>query len=114
MKQPTMVYRYPGSAALGFKHGKDIFDHKVVDSHAEEGEESQLDAALADGWFPSPAEAKAGAIDDTGDDTGDDTTPPTREELEAKAIELGIEFTKRTKDETLLEKIETALAEQEG
>lgn len=109
MKQPTMVYRYPGSKALGFKHGKDIFDHKVVDSYAEEGEESELDAALADSWFSSPAEAKAGSIDDTGDDT----TSPTREELEAKATELGIEFSKRTKDETLLEKIETALAEQE-
>lgn len=110
MKQPTMVYRYPGNKALGYKHDGDLYDHKVVDQFAEEGEESELDAALADGWFPSPAEAKAGVVDETGDDT----TPPTREELEAKATELGIEFTKRTKDETLLEKIEAALAEQEG
>lgn len=108
MKNPTMVYRYPGSKTLGYKHGGDIYDHKVVDSHAAEGKESELDAALANGWFPSPAEAKAGVINGPADEIA----LPTRKELEEKAAELGIEFNKRSKDEALLEKINTALAKQ--
>ena len=40
----------------------------------------------------------------------DDDAPPTRDELEAKARELGVKFDGRTSDKTLLSKIEAALA----
>jgi hypothetical protein len=108
-KLPTMVYRFPGSSALGYKHDGDLYDHKVVDQYAEEGDESELDAALEDGWFASPAEAKAAA--QAGQDE-DDEDPPTIEELKQKADELGIEYTWNIKPETLLERINEALAEQ--
>ena len=39
----------------------------------------------------------------------DESAPPTREELEEKANELGIKFDGRTTDRKLLEKIEEAL-----
>lgn len=42
----------------------------------------------------------------------DDNAPPTREELEAKAIELAVPFNKRTSDKKLAGLIETALAQQ--
>ena len=40
---------------------------------------------------------------------GDENAPPTREELEQKANELGIKFDGRTTDRKLLEKIEEVL-----
>jgi len=39
----------------------------------------------------------------------DDLSPPTREEMESKARELGISFNKRTSDDQLLWRIEQAL-----
>lgn len=41
----------------------------------------------------------------------EENAPPTREELEAKATELGIKFDKRTTDKRLLDKIAEALKE---
>ena len=38
----------------------------------------------------------------------DDNAAPTREEMEAKAIELGVKFDKRTSDKKLLKLIESA------
>lgn len=46
------------------------------------------------------------------EDVEEDNKPPTREELEAKAKELGITFDGRTTDKSLTEKIEHVLAEQ--
>lgn len=43
----------------------------------------------------------------------DDSAQPTREELEAKATELGLKFDGRTTDKSLAEKIEAALADSE-
>jgi len=40
-----------------------------------------------------------------------DDAPPTREELEAKALELGVPFDGRTSDARLLKRIENALSE---
>lgn len=63
--------------------------------------------------FAKPADADADADAENDDSTGDDVDPPTREELEAKAKELGISFDGRTTDRILAEKIEFVLSEQE-
>ena len=39
----------------------------------------------------------------------DDAAPPTRSEMEAKAIELGVKFDGRTSDKRLMERIEATL-----
>ena len=48
MKQATMVYRHPGPHKI---HGN-LFDYKIVEGELREGEDaSDLDKALADGWY---------------------------------------------------------------
>jgi hypothetical protein len=49
----TMLYRYPGTHRI---HG-DLFDYTVVDVSRE----GVLDLALKEGWYLTPAEAKASA-----------------------------------------------------
>ena len=91
-----MVYRDGGPYAR--KGG--TYDTKGVSSREEH------DQALEDGWFNTLPEAIAGksAVVDVKDDE-----PPTREELEQKAKELGIKFDKKTSDEALAKKIAEAL-----
>jgi hypothetical protein len=43
------------------------------------------------------------------EDAIDDVSPPTREELEAKAKQLGVSFNARTSDMKLAERIAAAL-----
>lgn len=70
--------------------------------------ETEHRAARAVGWRDSIPEAIADA--ESGPDaTEDDLEPPTREEMESKARELGISFNKRTSDAKLLWRIEQAL-----
>lgn len=59
------------------------------------------EAALEAGW----SHDREGALGDPGDDA-----KPTREELEQKATELGIQFDGRMKDSTIARKIQEALA----
>lgn len=111
MKQPTMVYRYPSVGRLNYRHGGNLYDYQIVEGYVEGNEQSELDKALDNGWYASPAEAKVKgevAIKVAAQDM-EDTTPPTRAELEMKATELGIEFNRRTKDAALLAKIESVL-----
>ncbi len=94
MSFPTIVYRCPG-------------DHHCAGgtyAYLGVGEQSQLDAALSDGWFLTLPEATAGEAEDA--------SSPTRAELEAKAAELGVKFDGRTTDKALAVKIDAALAEQ--
>jgi len=72
--------------------------------------ETEHSAARAVGWRDSIPEAIADAESEL--DTAvemDDLSPPTREEMESKARELGISFNKRTSDDKLLWRIEQAL-----
>jgi cobalamin biosynthesis protein CbiG len=72
--------------------------------------ETEHSAARAAGWRDSIPEAIADAESEL--DTAvemDDLSPPTREEMESKARELGISFNKRTSDDKLLWRIEQAL-----
>lgn len=96
MKYPTMVYRCPGPHQR--KGG--TFDTRGVKSQEE------LEAALKDGWFetlPEAIEGKASLKELPPE------TPPTREELEQKAKELGISFAPNIKDATLAKKISDTL-----
>jgi hypothetical protein len=70
----------------------------------------------ADALAPKPAQppvpvaaADAPAVDVTSDDVSDDNAPPTRDEMERKAVELGIKVDKRWSDKTLAERIDEAL-----
>ncbi len=96
-----MLYKHPGQHSF---HG-DMFDYIIVD-------ESEVEDSIEAGWSMTTTEAlNLNVIDaDIVEDINTkDTHPPTRDELEAKATELGIKFRSNTKDETLSKKIEEAL-----
>jgi len=120
MQFPNLVYKSPGphkckGSSYGYRQVCDFDD---------------LTAAIKDGFYPTKAlamekpddfnwgdYAKAqGWTDDEPveteeiESTDDADAPPTREELEAKARELGISFNGNTKDSTLITKINDALA----
>ena len=59
------------------------------------------------------AQAQAQAVEAV-DTVPDDDAAPTREELEAKATELGIRFDGRTRDKKLGQLIQDRLSEQTG
>lgn len=89
---PTIVYQVPGThACAGGTYG-----YRGVE------DASALENALSSGWFKTLPEAIAG-------DHDVDDSKPTREELEAKAVELEIKFDGRTSDKSLAEKIEHVL-----
>lgn len=117
MDYPALVYRCPG---LHFGPDGTTYNALGVEDDA------QLYAALEKGWSKSLVEAVStylGSPDefvadsvpnvntaaDEENSEGDEQNPPTREELEQKANELGIKFDGRTTDRKLLEKIEEAL-----
>lgn len=102
MNFPTLVYRTPGPhfASTG------TYDYRAANSPGD------LEEAKAHGWFLTLPEALAGKHDDVEAEP-EDNAAPTREELESKATELGIEFKKNTTDKVLGEKIAFVLAEQE-
>lgn len=73
-----------------------------------------LEKRLAHGWTtsrdgvaPKPAEPVA-AAPEAAEDVVDDS-PPTREELEAKAVELGVKVDKRWGDRRLMVELTKAL-----
>lgn len=104
MEFPALVYRTPGP----YQRTGGTYDYRGVTNHDE------LKECLRAGWYSSLPEAmeRRHAIDesalDTATDVADDAAP-TREELEAKARELGIKFDGRTGDKKLLERITEAL-----
>jgi ABC-type amino acid transport substrate-binding protein len=118
---PRMLYQAGGSEHI---HGA-FFTTLVV--HTEDEQAAALDA----GWHlttPEAVEAQAAARAKAAQDQADaaaaaaaaaklaeqaqDAKPPTREELEAKATELGIAFKPQTSDKKLAEFIAAKLAEQ--
>jgi len=101
-----LVYRCPGT-----HEGPVIsWSSQLVQSDAA------LAAALAAGWHRTLPEAYAAhaaptrilaAVDE--DQTYDDEAPPTREEMIAKAAELGMAVDKRWSDKTLATRILEAM-----
>lgn len=115
MKFPGFVYKSPGT-----HQGRGgTYNYKLVKSTEE------LLEIINDGWFTCVDDAIAGThaettkeefeamlynlakdgIEEPEEPEEDIYRPPTRQEMEVKAKELGIAFNSRTKDETLLEKI---------
>lgn len=105
---PTIMYRTPGP--LRRTGGRGTYDIIGADN-AE-----QFKELSAKGWYPSYDAACGGknatkviAAAEALEDAIDDVSAPTREELEAKAEELGIGFNKRTSNKKLAERIAEAL-----
>ena len=90
-----------------YKQGKMLetnsgkYDYIIVDA-AVDGE---IEKHLEQGWFKTTTEA------DNADLDIDDDGEVTRNELETKAIELGIKFDGRTSDKKLYALIEEKLGE---
>jgi hypothetical protein len=104
---PTIMYRVPGP------HKKPRGGTYAYRGAADQGE---FDALISKGWFPSYEDAAAGKTAgkiieaaEAFDDSVDEVSDPTREELEAKAKELGVSFNTRTSDKKLAERIAEAL-----
>ncbi len=76
--------------------------YKSASQHVAVEDEADMQAALAAGWFATVPEALAGKAADNA--------PPTREELRAKATELGLSFGPNTSDKKLGDMIAAKLA----
>ena len=94
-----MLYKHGGKHKI---HG-DKFEYIIVDAD----EDGAIEDALSKGWHLTTTEAKLGKID------SNDDGEITRDELEAKATELGINFRSNTKDETILKAINEKLGEND-
>lgn len=99
MSNPTMVYK----KGTKLKVDGEFFDYKIVEADLLEGEEgdTELDDALADGWFRTTGEALEGIPSDE--------EAPTRDELKAKADELGLEYAGNISTKKLAELVAEAL-----
>lgn len=121
MKFPNLVYRCPGTHQC--KGG--TFDYRQV------LDEDQLVDAIKAGWYPTIEAAQDPSGFDVEEflkqDQGPEYQEPepspspdphpefkdlSREELELRAHELGIKFSKNIKDETLAERIIQALEQE--
>lgn len=97
MSYSNMVYRCPGP----HQRAGGTYEFRGVTSKAEE------DELLRAGWFETLPEAINGRA--ALKELPPSELPPTRDELEQKAKELGIKFDKKTSDETLSKKISDAV-----
>ena len=97
MEFPTIVYRVPG---------KHLRPHGTYD-YAGANTQEEFDAKLSEGWYESLPAAIEGKSSEA---VLDDSAPPTREELETKATELGIKFDGRYSDKKIAQMIDEALA----
>ena len=101
MEFPALVYK---------AEGKYIRPHGTYD-FASVNDQQELEQKLGEGWFDSLEAAIEGeAKKDTSESVWDDSAPPTREELETKATELGIKFDGRYSDKKIAQMIDEALA----
>jgi hypothetical protein len=113
---PRMLYRAPGALQI---HGGNFDTLTVADA-------DEQDAALDDGWALSTPEAldakaareaaAAAAVEAQAEAVAqqalsDDTRPPSREELEQMATNLGLPFSARVSDKKLAAMVKAA-AEQ--
>lgn len=97
---PKMLFRFPGSEPL--QDGG--YATHIVGSVDEEAE------ALEQGWFSTPAEARAAA--EAATPTGN--AESSRADLEAQAAKLGVRFSARTSDDKLTAAIDKARAEAQA
>jgi len=101
MEFPALVYK---------AEGKYIRPHGTYD-FVGVNDQQELEQKLGEGWFDSLQAAIEGEAEkDTSEPVLDDDAPPTREELETKATELGIKFDGRYSDKKIAQMIDEALA----
>lgn len=81
-----------------------VFDRATLERRLRQG--YTLDRS---GVAPKPAEPVAAAPEVAEDVSSADDSPPTREELEAKAVELGVKVDKRWGDRRLMVELTKAL-----
>ena len=94
-----IVYKVPGN---NFGPKGKTYNWKPVNSKDE------FKAAIKDGWFDTLEEAiegKSKVVEDVEDDSA-----PTREEMNNKAKDLGIQHAKNVSDKTLLRLITDKLS----
>lgn len=89
-----------GAAAMRNKPRADWRKRRTLEAKAKEQRLKERQERLA-AYEARKAQAKQ--------DERDDAKPATREELQAKAMELGIKFDGRTSNKTLLARIDAAL-----
>lgn len=99
MDYPRNVYKSPGP----YSCQSGSFDLMSV------GDKEEHEIAVIDGWSDSVPEAVAGKKKAATVAPADDNAPPTRDEMNAKAKELGIKTDGRWSDERLMQKIESKL-----
>ena len=103
---PRFVYQAKGR----FQRKGGTYDYSWVQT-AEEQEK-----LLKEGWFESleaainPPKPTASNEKPTPEPIVDDNSPPTREELEAKAAELGLKVDGRHSDKKIAQLIDEALS----
>lgn len=109
---PTIVYKCPGD-----RFGPPYTTFKSIGVTDRE----TFDKALADGWFATLPEAAEAYLNPAPDRVAivvepepADNAPPTRDEMLAKAAEIGLTVDKRWSDKTLANKIIEALEAQEA
>jgi hypothetical protein len=98
---PTILYRVPGA-----HFGPPGFTYDYLGVATQEA----LDAALADGWHESLADAMAPPV---AAPVPADEAPVMRPELDQKAEELGIKVDGRWSDKRLMAEIEAKMATTE-
>ena len=108
---PTIVYRCPGD-----RPGPPHTTFKSVGV----SDQKAFDQALAEGWFATLPEAVEVFLNPAPDRVAivvepvEDNAPPTRDEMLAKAAEIGLTVDKRWSDKTMANKIIEALEAQEA
>jgi hypothetical protein len=102
---PRLVYRAEGK----YVRPGGTYDFTGVSTQEEYNQK------LSDGWFDSiesateEKHAVSKPVKADSDPVLDDSAPPTREELETKATELGIKFDGRFSDKKIAQLIDEAL-----
>lgn len=106
MNYPRNVYKSPGSHDC--QGGS--FDLMSVN------DEEEHEIAIIDGWHDSIPDAlegkKSTPVEKITPVVEDDNAPPTRDEMLAKAKELGIKVDGRWSDERLMQEIESKLGDK--
>ena len=111
MSFPTLVYRCPGPhfGPLGTTYNSiGVADQKALDKALGEGWYATLVEAVD--TFLNPAPARVAIVSEPLEDDA----PPTRDEMLAKAAEIGLAVDRRWSDKTLANKIIEALEAAEA
>jgi hypothetical protein len=112
---PTIVYRCPGpfAGSSGTTYNSlGVHTHDAYDKAISEGWSATMPEAI-EAYLTPPEPARVVAVADEGQ-TFPDEAPPTRDEMLAKAAEIGLAVDKRWSDKTLASKIIDALMAAEA